>query len=91
MPSGRDCKSLYDRQLNALITLYNITSKDAVPTYFPPMTSTADAGKRQNNLLDITNDAMILLRAGHYLSPGCNVLDTAQLMPFKEIRNEKFI
>jgi hypothetical protein len=55
------------------------------------MTSPPDASTRQLNLLDITNDALNLLTVGKYLPHGCKVLDTAQLIPFTEIRNEKFI
>jgi hypothetical protein len=95
MPCGRDDKTLYVCHPNALaltISLSNSTTRDAVPAYFPPMTPPPDASAvRQINLLDITNDAVSLLRTGHYLPQGFNVLDTAQLMPFTEIRNDKFI
>jgi hypothetical protein len=95
MTSGTDGNTLYDRHPNALtltISLSNSTTRDAVPAYFPPMTPPPDASAvRQINLLDITNDAVSLLRTGHYLPQGFNVLDTAQLMPFTEIKNDKFI
>jgi hypothetical protein len=95
MTSGRDGNALYDRDPNAqtlTISLSNSTTKDAVPACFPPMIPPPDASTVwQINLLDITNDAVALLRTGHCLPQCFNKLDTAQLMPFTEIRKDKFI
>jgi hypothetical protein len=94
MQGGRDNRSLYERHPNALaltITLSTNACKDATPECFAPVASPPDTRVRQVNLLDITNDVMLLLTAGRLLPSSATVLDQAQLIPFTEIKNGKFV